>query len=527
MHVSREKQCAALWAAGFGVWLVVAICGDAFLLEVWNTTLALGLLAAAVAVPSGAALAWLLWRSTARGRTPALALTAAWLVMPLYLQAAAWKALFDNWTTPGSQASWQDGWVFLRACWVHAAHAIPWSTAAFSVALIYLPRNWEEQASLQVRPRRAWFAATWPVWLGAAAVTVMWELFVVTTDITVTDLFQVRTFAEMIYLQFAIGESPDFRPFGWESWFFLIWLVALLATTLRQARPPIGEPVERSWRAAADVTPSVWPTILLWLLLLVWLGVPAAVLARQAGTEYVLARGQWTAHWSHWKLLGVVAGIGPQRDQFVARQFESQWYWSAWITGLGAAITTLLASFLAWTARWRRHAGPIVLCVLAISAAIPGPQWGIWLVGLFTGWNLPWLNYLYDQTVAAPVMAGVIRALPLATLIWWLAFRGLPRHLCEAATLAGWGWLRQWCLLAVPARVRVIPWVALLAGAIVFADLGATLPVIPPGVLTITVRVFDLLHAGVDDLAAAICLLLALVVTAVTTLAVVLGSWKR
>ncbi len=517
------RKQTLIWPVGLLCFLLVLLLGDPFTARVWATTLALGFSTAAVAIPFGAAYAWLVWRSGARGRRIALALGVAWLAMPLYLQAAAWQAAIDDAVGTGSMGSWRSSLTsgFLGAWWVHAAAAIPWSAAAFSLAIFYLPRSWEEQAWLEPSPRRAWWAVTWPHWAGAVSVSLVWVLLVTSTDITATDLFQVRTFAELIYLQFALGDSPSFRPFGWESMLIISWLVLSVAHGVCHVLAPVGEAVERVTSSETVHRTSWWVTAAMWGILLFWIGVPSVVLVTQAGMEYELIAGEWAARWSAAKVTGAVLGIGPDRRQFVAWQFGSEWAWSAGITVTGSAVTVILASLLAWLAHCYRLAGGLVLLLLASVWVIPSPQWGIWLAAIFTATDADWLFWAYDRTIAAPVLAGMLRALPLATFIWWAGFRHLPRHLREAAWLGGWGFWRQWLGLALPARIKHLPLLAGLAGAIIFAEVGATLPVIPPGMLTITVRIFDLLHAGVDDLAAAICLFLGVVVT----LPAVLAGW--
>jgi iron(III) transport system permease protein len=41
---------------------------------------------------------------------------------------------------------------------------------------------------------------------------------------------------------------------------------------------------------------------------------------------------------------------------------------------------------------------------------------------------------------------------------------------------------------------------------VAFGEVSATLLVVPPGVTTISVRVFQLIHYGIDDRVAAVCL---------------------
>lgn len=58
--------------------------------------------------------------------------------------------------------------------------------------------------------------------------------------------------------------------------------------------------------------------------------------------------------------------------------------------------------------------------------------------------------------------------------------------------------------LAFRWRPAAATWLA--AFAIASGDLAASILVVPPGITTIPVRVFGLLHSGVDDQVAGICL---------------------
>ena len=117
--------------------------------------------------------------------------------------------------------------------------------------------------------------------------------------------------------------------------------------------------------------------------------------------------------------------------------------------------------------------------LLRIGIGHPGPpEDRLRIIGL-----LVWLR---DRTIAAPVLAATIRALPLPVLICFVAFRTLPRDTLDAALLDGAG------------RVARL--------AVAGGELSATIMVNPPGMTTVPIRVFGLLHAGVRHQVAAISL---------------------
>lgn len=510
----RINSLGISWGGLLFAWTLIAWLGDPYAASLWHTTLSLGFCTAAIATPLGGLLAWLVIRSGARGKYLAVSLVGAWALMPLYVQAASWKAVLDPVLSHiDPKLLSQESIGFIRAWCAHAFGAVPWSTFVFMLAWHYLPRGWEEQVRLHSKRTVFLIRATWPYWVGASAVTVTWSVLAAATDITATDLFQVRTISEAIYLQFALGDITNSPSAMWESALFVICLTGIVASSISLVLAPVSEPTEVFGAANEHRSKSWFATAALWCLLTGMVGIPVLTLTQQIGLEVLDSDQGRTTHYSLTKTVGMLTGLGPYGRDFVGRQFQMEWWWSVVISTIAAATTTILASMTAWWGAATRRRGFILATVLAAAWAVPGPQWGIWISTWFTFTDWGWLLYLYDQTVLAPVIAGVIHAFPLATLILWGGFRLLPPSLTDTARLAGWGFFRQWLFLGIPVRRMLIGVVGITSAALVFSDVAATLPVIPPGILTISVRIFDLLHAGVDDVVAGICLFLSGIVT--------------
>ncbi|KQC03576.1 MAG: hypothetical protein APR53_01005 [Methanoculleus sp. SDB] len=131
-----------------------------------------------------------------------------------------------------------------------------------------------------------------------------------------------------------------------------------------------------------------------------------------------------------------------------------------------------------------------ILCLAPL--AIPAPLIGIGLIAL---WNTSPLSFLYG-TAAMPVLASVARFAPFAALVLHAQLRHTDPLLIDAvrvfqkSPLAGW--LRVRIPLIAPGLIA--------AGGVVFAlsagELGATLLVIPPGMETVTIRLYNYLHYG-------------------------------
>ena len=157
--------------------------------------------------------------------------------------------------------------------------------------------------------------------------------------------------------------------------------------------------------------------------------------------------------------------------------------------------------------------------------AVPGPILGIAIIRLLNRPEVPGLVWLYDRSILAPWLAAYLRSLPIATLIMWHALQTVPKELLESAMIDGAGPLTRLWRIALPMRwpAAAAAWLAALA--ISLGDLAASILVVPPGVETLSIRIFGLLHYGVEDQVAGICLAMILVFAALGWGGV--SHWRR
>ena len=137
------------------------------------------------------------------------------------------------------------------------------------------------------------------------------------------------------------------------------------------------------------------------------------------------------------------------------------------------------------------------------------------------------LAWLYDSNFA-PWLVQTIRALPLATLILWPALASVPQVMLDTAATDGTGWWGQLLRIALPQRWPAVAAAWLIALAIAVGELAATVLVMPPqrGATALSIQMFQLLHYGVDDRVAAICLVMVFAIAALTGIAAVLLQRK-
>ena len=189
----------------------------------WNTLrLVVGTLA--LALPAGIIGAVLLYRTNLPLRWFWRFLTLLALFVPLPLLASAWQATLGTdgllpsaaWTTPLSNdpdvtatgLAWKP-WAYGlgAATWIHAVAALPWVVLLVGQGLRWVEPELEEEALLCASPARVLTAVTLPRAGAVIAAAALWVALQTVTEITITDMMQVRTFAEEVYFQFVMGDN--------------------------------------------------------------------------------------------------------------------------------------------------------------------------------------------------------------------------------------------------------------------------------------------------------------------------------
>jgi iron(III) transport system permease protein len=461
--------------------------------------------AAALAVPTGAILAFLLLRTDLPGRKILVVVFCAMLFVPLYLQAAGWDAGFgkQGWYSfaHGSAAApILDGW--RAAIWIHGVAAIPWVILIAGLGLWLVEPELEEAALLDGSAQTVFFKVTVRRTAPFLVVAALWILVTVGTEMTVTDLYRVRTFAEEIYIDVpfvgAIDTLEPLRPTGVTTALLVSTLVAITLLLLSRLVPPEHFP-SHTRRRVFRMGRRRWPVaVIVGLMVLVLVGSPMLNVIYKAGLVVEQVDGARLRQWSLISFLRIVASS--------PRQFCEEHGWTLLIAGLAATAAVVMATPLGWLARrgWLRSVP--ALSVAAVGLALPGPMIGLSVIWLLNREQSDLLVWLYDRTIFAPWLAMLIKALPIAVLILWYAFRTVSDELLESASSEGAGPIARIIRIGLPSRWKSLAGAWLAALAVASGDLAASILVVPPGVTTIPVRVFGLLHSGVDDQVAGICL---------------------
>jgi iron(III) transport system permease protein len=470
-------------------------------------TLLLVLTTLALVLPLGVLLAMLLFRTDVWGRRFLLVILAIAAFVPLPLHATAWLGALGN---AGRMQAIGVRPVLvgrLGAAIVHALAALPWVVLLTGIGFRTVEPELEESARLDMPAWQVWLRVILRRGAGAIAAAAVATAVLTAGDMTVTDLLQVRTYAEEAYVQFTLGHGPADAAFVSIPPLVVLGIAVFwLARTLVHADPArlaSAFAPARVWRLGRWRTPL---GALLVLLVGNLMALPLYSLVWRAGRVGGRARLGQPPTWSLHGLLGTL--------RFAASESREPLQDSLILALIAATLTTTVAWALAWHSRRSLAWQYLALAVVALTLATPGPVAGM---ALFLAYRS--VPAVYD-TLAIVVLAQSARCLPYAVLILWPALRTLPRELLESAALDGHGpWGQVW-RVALPLSRRAIMAAWSVTFVLAFGELPATNLVQPPGITTITFRIWTLLHTGVESHLAGVALVMLCVVASAALLPV-------
>jgi iron(III) transport system permease protein len=460
-------------------------------------------LALAIAMPVGVPLALVLFRTDAWGRRGVLAVLALAAFVPMPLHATAWLGAFGN---AGRAQAFGLGPVLvgrIGAAVVHALAMIPWIVLLAGIGMRTVEPELEESALLD-----------WPAWrvlggvtlrrsLGALAGAALAVAVLAAGDMSVTDLLQVRTYAEEAYVRFQLGQGPGVVA-GVTVPPLLVFggLLVLAARGLLRADPArLASAAARGrvWRLGRGRV-AVGALVIATAGLLV--GPPLFSLFWWAGRV-----GGESPRWS---FAGLVRTLREATADAAGPLAESL----AW-----SAVAATLAVLLAWALAWRsRSPGPwriVTGLAVATTLAAPAPVAGMALILAYRS-----IPAVYDAP-AMLVLADVLRTFPFALLILWPALRTIPPEYLEAAALDGLGPLAIAWRVAIPLVRGALVAAWGVAFVLALGELPASNLVAPPGHTPLAVVIWSFLHSGVESQLAG----LSLVMLAVVAVAGLLAAW--
>ena len=426
------------------------------------------------------------------------------IATPLVLHAAAWEATAGKFgwmsfsqTSARTYSGLAGRYTGLVACvWVHGL----FGSSIVALATLYgtsrVDQSIVDLSRLDGGTLWTWWRVRLPLAQGWVTTSLLATAVLAATEMTVVNLYGIRTLADQFYL-FHISEP------SLVSIFTVLVIPCVIGITLVSASIPgisksfdarvvdhmpdrmtFDNEISRLTRLSA-MTYSVLVSSLLFAFplagLLVKIGQQITVHQSSAGGGSVAE-----IKWSLGRAIEVAASALPK----FAGEYQT--------TLLLACCTSLICVLSAWvlvSVCQTRQKLKLTLDLSSIAIfLIPGPLVGLILVRTFT-LPIPGFAVLYQQTLLPTVVALSVRALPISYWVLRAAYRGIDATIADASQL-DFSWGKRLWIIDRPLIQRGLIVAAIASAVSASGDVPAILPVIPPGVVTVGTRLFALLHSG-------------------------------
>ena len=460
----------------------------------------------AITLPLGLVLAFVLFRTDVWGRRGMLAALGLAAFVPTPLLATGWLGGFGN---AGRMQALGSGPALAGlpgAAFIHAMAALPWVVAIAGVAFRAVEPDLEALARFDLTPLGVIVRVTLRRSLGGIAASALAVAVLTGGDMTITDLLQVRTYAEEAYTQYQLGNPGRAAAVAVPPLVLLGGLILAGVTVLLRIDPArvVSASVRaRDWRLGRWRVPlglvvisTAGNLVALPVYSLIWR-------AGRVGGRAALG------HAPRWSLGGLVGTLGRAGGELLgpglARPFRSPMVSSVILAGTSAALAVVLAWSLAALARRSGGWRSVAALVVALTLAVPGPVAGMALVVAYL--QVP---IIYDTPVIV-ILALVGRTLPYSLLVLWPAIRGVPPAYFDEAMVAGYGPIGRARRVLVPMTSTAATAAWGVAFALALGELPSSNLVVPPGTVLLSVRVWELLHTGVESHLAGVGLLVLMI----------------
>jgi iron(III) transport system permease protein len=179
--------------------------------------------------------------------------------------------------------------------------------------------------------------------------------------------------------------------------------------------------------------------------------------------------------------------------------------YSLLIASSGAVLTLVLGFLLSYLVERSKMSGKTIIEFTAfIPFAIPATTIGIALIKL---WNWPLVDIIYQSSLIV-IFGYTARFFSFSFVTTGSGLKQLNPHLEEAASLNIRHWMRVIRRIVFPMLRPSLIVGFFIVFILSFGELGTTLLIIPPGHETISMKIYNLMHYGAEEMVAALSLVL-------------------
>jgi iron(III) transport system permease protein len=190
-------------------------------------------------------------------------------------------------------------------------------------------------------------------------------------------------------------------------------------------------------------------------------------------------------------------------------------------------ITALLAVFSGFFIAYCIKEKKFIKIVIAFSLilfTLPGSLLGI---GMIYFWNNLLMSSLYSS-ILMPVFASFIRFIPVAVVVFYASFGRVDAKLTEAGRIITGRKIKLFSEIIIPLHFSSFIIAFALEFIFTIGELGATVLVVPPGINTLTIKIYNFLHYGSSDVVYGLCLFIILLCFLVVyTVSLILKKMER
>lgn len=180
-----------------------------------------------------------------------------------------------------------------------------------------------------------------------------------------------------------------------------------------------------------------------------------------------------------------------------------------------AFLSVVLGVFLGYLQyRLGRKSASWLSLLVVIPFAVPATATGIGLIGL---WNRPLLDWVYTS-FGMIIIAQTARFASYSGVIMAAGMSRIPLYLEEASLVAGRTFLITFRRIVMPLLKPYLFLGFFIVFILSFGELGTTLLISPPGVETLPVKVYNLMHYGAEEMVAALSIILMLMIAGISFL---------
>ncbi|NSW89617.1 MAG: iron ABC transporter permease [Firmicutes bacterium] len=194
------------------------------------------------------------------------------------------------------------------------------------------------------------------------------------------------------------------------------------------------------------------------------------------------------------------------------------------ISLLASLISLVLCALAAKALNELKNPG-ILWSIILLPFAIPAPLVGTAIIALFNH-PIKLMQFLYNSMLM-PVLACTVRFSPVGVLIFSSYLVRLDYSAIEAAGILSGNRIRILFNISFPMLMPAFILTFLSVFFLSIGELGATVMLLPPGMGTLTLKIYNYLHYGANERVMALCLIIVSIVMLPGLLIVILSSKSK